>query len=115
MPADAPDMAESSIPSELPTSIPSPEESTQNILPQITLNPCIDESNKIHDSDRCIALKYSQRSNKGVPKKQYEPNPKVKIKYPISNHVSSHKLSRSYAFTVNQLSLCLFLVMCRMY
>jgi len=79
MPADAPDMAESSIPSELPTSIPSPEESTQNILPQITLNPCIDESNKIHDSDRCIALKYSQRSNKGVPKKQYEPNPKLRL------------------------------------
>jgi hypothetical protein len=42
MPANAPDMAESSIPSELPTSIPSLEESTQNILPQITLNPSID-------------------------------------------------------------------------
>jgi hypothetical protein len=88
----------------LPTSIPSLEESTQNILPQITLNPSIDESNEIHDSDRCIAPKYSQRSNKGVPKKQYEPNPKAKIKYPISNHVSFHRLSRLYAFTVNQLS-----------
>ena len=33
MTADASDMAESSIPSELPTSAPSPEESTQNVLP----------------------------------------------------------------------------------
>ena len=103
MPADAPDMAESSKPLKLPTFTPSPEESTQNVLPQVTSNPSIDESNEIHDSDRCIALKYSQRSNKGTPKKQYEPGPKAKIKYPISNHVSSHRLSRSYAFTINQL------------
>jgi hypothetical protein len=69
MTADAPDMAESSIPSELPTSAPSPEESTENVLPQVTSNRSIDESNEIHDSDKCIAPKYSQRSNKGVPKK----------------------------------------------
>ncbi|XP_028100140.1 uncharacterized protein LOC114299566 [Camellia sinensis] len=47
---------------------------------------------------------YPQRSNKGVLKKQYEPDPKAKSKYPISNHVSSRRLSESCAFTVNQLS-----------
>ena len=29
---------------------------------------------------------------------------KAKTKYPISNHVSSHRLFESYAFTINQLS-----------
>jgi hypothetical protein len=40
--------------------------------------------------------------NKGIPKKQYEPDLTVKTKYPINNYVSSHRLTRSYA--VNQLS-----------
>ena len=42
--------------------------------------------------------------NRGVPKKQYEPDPEAKTKYPINNYVSSHRLTESYAFTVNQLS-----------
>ena len=42
--------------------------------------------------------------NKGVPKKQYEPNPEAKTEYPINNYVSSHRLTESYAFTVNKLS-----------
>ena len=48
--------------------------------------------------------RYPQRSNRGIPKRQYEPNPKSKIKYPISNYMSSHRLCESYALTVNQLS-----------
>ena len=44
------------------------------------------------------------RSNRGQPATRYEPDPKSKAKYPISNHVSSHKLSESYASYVLQLS-----------
>jgi hypothetical protein len=44
------------------------------------------------------------RSNRGIPPIQYEPNPKCKAKYPISNHVSFQKLSKSYASFVLQLS-----------
>ena len=68
------------------------------------MNPIFDESNETHVPAKSIVLKYPQRSNKGVPKKQYEPNPKAKTKYLISNHVTSHRLSESYAFTLNQLS-----------
>ncbi|KAA8517308.1 hypothetical protein F0562_017601 [Nyssa sinensis] len=68
-PRDTPDMAESSMPSDLPMFTPSTEESTQNVLPQVTSNPSIDESNEIPDFEKCIAPEYSQRSNKGVPKK----------------------------------------------
>ena len=48
--------------------------------------------------------RYPQRLNRGVPKKQYEPDPKNKTKYPISNYISTHRLSELCAFTVNQLS-----------
>jgi hypothetical protein len=50
------------------------------------------------------APKCSQRSNKGVPKKQYKTNRRVNVQYPINNYVSNHKLSESYALIVNQLS-----------
>ena len=55
--------------------------------------------------------RYSQRSNNGVPKKQYEPDLKANVKYFINNYVSTHRLSDSYELTINQL----FLVMCRMH
>lgn len=42
--------------------------------------------------------------NRGVPPTRYEPDLKAKIKYPISNYVSSEKLSKSYAFYASQLS-----------
>ena len=51
-----------------------------------------------------VTNKYPQRSNRGVSKKQYEPDPKPKTKYPISNYISPHRLSESYAFSLNQLS-----------
>jgi hypothetical protein len=44
------------------------------------------------------------RSNRGQPPVRYEPDPQSKAKYPISNYVSTHKLSRSYASFVSQLS-----------
>lgn len=42
--------------------------------------------------------------NRGVPKKQYELDLKIKVKYPISNYISSHRFLNSYALAVNQLS-----------
>lgn len=44
------------------------------------------------------------RSNRGVPPVKYELDPKSKVRYPISNHVSCQKLSKSYASYVQQLS-----------
>ena len=83
----------------------SPEDSLE-VLP----DPIPVDSN-IHDivSITEPASKPSQyhlppRSNHGQPATRYEPDPKSKAKYPISNHVSSHKLSKSYASYVLQLS-----------
>ena len=44
------------------------------------------------------------RSTRSIPPIRYEPDPKAKVKYPISDHVSSQKLSKSYASYVLQLS-----------
>ena len=44
------------------------------------------------------------RSTRGIPPIKYEPDPKAKVKYPISNYISSHKLSASYASYVCKLS-----------
>ena len=91
--------------SELQMSTPLTEESTQNVLPQVNQNPILPIfDNKIPVIVENRVNKYPLRSNRGVPKKQYEPDPKNKTKYPISDYVSSHRLSCSYALTVNQLS-----------
>lgn len=44
------------------------------------------------------------RSNRDQPPVRYEPDPQSKAKYPISNYVSTHKLSRLYASFISQLS-----------
>jgi len=44
------------------------------------------------------------QSTRGIPSVKYEPNPKAKVKYPISNYISFHKLSASYASYVCKLS-----------
>ncbi|CAL2245805.1 unnamed protein product [Prunus armeniaca] len=43
------------------------------------------------------------RKNCGIPKIQYKADPKAKVKYPISNHVSTHRLSAPYAMLIKQL------------
>ena len=91
-------------PSELPPSTPLTEESTQNVPPQVSMNPVFRESNETYVPTKNTAPRYPQRLNRGVPKKQYEPDPEAKTKYLIKNYVSSHRLTESYAFTVNQLS-----------
>lgn len=95
----------------LPSLTPSTEESGQNIQtnnPQVISDPV--STNPNHESafsDSCEAApasRYPQRPNKGVPKKQYEPDPKAKVKYPIVNYVSTRSVPESYAFAANQLS-----------
>ncbi|KAH7837738.1 hypothetical protein Vadar_017419 [Vaccinium darrowii] len=44
------------------------------------------------------------RSNKGIPKPVYEPELTSKAKYPMSQYVSTHRLSESNKSFVNQLS-----------
>ncbi|RVW37423.1 Retrovirus-related Pol polyprotein from transposon RE1 [Vitis vinifera] len=42
--------------------------------------------------------------NRGIPKPTYEPELSTKVKYPLSNYVSNHRLSESNKSFVNQLS-----------
>ena len=42
--------------------------------------------------------------NRGIPKPTYEPELSTKVKYPMSNYVSNHRLSESNKSFVNQLS-----------
>ncbi|RVW82800.1 Retrovirus-related Pol polyprotein from transposon TNT 1-94 [Vitis vinifera] len=44
------------------------------------------------------------RHNRGIPKPTYEPELSTKVKYPMSNYVSTHRLSESNKSFVNQLS-----------
>lgn len=44
------------------------------------------------------------RTTKGISRQQYDPDPKAKVKYPIANHVSLHRLSPLCASFVCQLS-----------
>ena len=99
------DMSEAqSRPLELPMSTPLTEELTESVPPQVISNPLSNESNKPFISVEDMNPRYPQRSNRGIPKKQYKLDPKAKIRYPINNYMSSHRLSKSYALTINQLS-----------
>ncbi|XP_028106835.1 uncharacterized protein LOC114305899 [Camellia sinensis] len=53
------------------------------------------------------------RSNRGVPPVKYEPDPKSKVKYPVGNHVSSKRLSESYASYLNTVRVLLSLAVNR--
>lgn len=60
-----------------------------------------DEEVELEDSgDR----RYPIRSNRGKPKKQYQPELKAKGRYSISNYVSPHRLARSHALIVEELT-----------
>ncbi|RVW94721.1 Retrovirus-related Pol polyprotein from transposon TNT 1-94 [Vitis vinifera] len=47
---------------------------------------------------------FPHRHNRGIPKPTYEPELSTKVKYPMSNYVSNHRLSKSNKSFVNQLS-----------
>ena len=48
--------------------------------------------------------KLPPRANRGIPKPTYEPDPKCKVRYPLSNYVSTKRLSESNKSFVCQLS-----------
>ncbi|XP_021828659.1 uncharacterized protein LOC110769068 [Prunus avium] len=58
-----------------------------------------DPSNEIH----LQPYKLPVRKNRGIPKIQFEVDPKAKVKYPISNHVSTHRLSAPHAMLIKPL------------
>ncbi|CAL8997528.1 unnamed protein product [Prunus brigantina] len=58
-----------------------------------------DPSNEIHLQPYQLPV----RKNRGIPNIQYEADPKAKVKYPISNHVSTHRLSAPHAMLIKQL------------
>ena len=43
------------------------------------------------------------RQNRGIPKPTYEPELSTKVKYPMSNYVSKHRLSKSNKSFVNHI------------
>ena len=51
-----------------------------------------------------VESRYPIKINKGIPKRQYNPDLCAKTKYPINIYISSHRLSRTHEFIVNQLS-----------
>ncbi|GJW81349.1 putative RNA-directed DNA polymerase [Tanacetum coccineum] len=58
----------------------------------------------LQETDNPPEPRYPARHNRGIPKKQYQPDLKAKAKYPIGDYVSSHLLARSHAFLVEELS-----------
>lgn len=52
--------------------------STHNVLPRVNPHSILDESNNFPIIADDIVQTYQQRSNRGVPKKQYELDPKAK-------------------------------------
>ena len=48
--------------------------------------------------------RYPSRINRGIPKRQYDPDLNTKAKYPINNFISTDHLFESHAYTINQLT-----------
>ncbi|XP_014511358.1 uncharacterized protein LOC106770050 [Vigna radiata var. radiata] len=76
-------------------------EPTTEVTSVSIVNSSILTSSNTHNTQ----IRRSGRQNKGISKPVYEPDSRVKVKYPISSYVSSHRLSESYALTVEQLSI----------
>ncbi|CAH1449625.1 unnamed protein product [Lactuca virosa] len=62
------------------------------------------EASVIPDGDGDNTQRLPTRSTCGKPKKMYEPDPKAKKKYPISNYVSQHRLAEAHAGLVDNLA-----------
>ncbi|PRQ60568.1 putative RNA-directed DNA polymerase [Rosa chinensis] len=93
---------EISSPSTIPSTPMLPEDD-----PEVINNPVFefhDNINSEPNTETEPSHKLPFRKNRGQPKAQYEPDPKAKAKYPISNYMSSHRLSKSYASFVFHLS-----------
>nr|GEY95176.1 putative RNA-directed DNA polymerase [Tanacetum cinerariifolium] len=55
-------------------------------------------------ADNPLEPRYPTRHNRGILKKQYQPDLKANTKYPIGDYVSSYRLARSHALLVEELS-----------
>jgi len=62
------------------------------------IDPCMHETtNTANIESNTIQYNLPPRSDRGQPLAKYKPDLQVKVKYPISKYVSSHRLSQSYA------------------
>jgi len=69
------------------------------------MDPCLHETtNTPTIESTTVQYNLPPRSNRGQPPAKYEPDLQAKVKYRISKYVSSHRLSKSYASFVSQLS-----------
>ena len=116
------DKSQSPMAAELPMLTPLTDESTQNIQnssPQVISSPIsspiFNESLETNVPPENFAPRYPQRSNKGVPKKQYEPilKPMLNIQLAIMSPLIDC-LNRMHLLLINHAKY-LFLVVCRMH
>lgn len=83
---------------------------TQNVPSMVTLNPIFKEPNKTYASIK--AYRYPQKSNKGVPNKNYEPKPKLIPSTQLATMCASKDcLNGIHLLLINYL-LYLFIVVC---
>lgn len=61
-------------------------------------------SDVVQELDEQMEARLPARSNRGVPRKQYEPDITAKSRYPIGNFVSPHRLGESHALLVKELT-----------
>ena len=71
---------------------------------EVPTNPISTIVDDVNFESQLPQYRFPPCSNYGIPPIKYEPNPKSKARYPISDHVSSQKLFKSYASYVLQLS-----------
>ena len=94
------------LPATTPTTVPSsliqsgPEDFPQVIEHSNSNSITLSEST----NTRNTSYQLPPRTTRGIPRQQYDPDPKTNVKYPIANHVSLHRLSPSCASFVCQLS-----------
>lgn len=93
----------------------SPQDSTSYLIPT-TVEPDKNPSQGISPTpifvtldqdvtqEETIKTRYPVRKNRGVPKKQYQPELKSGCKYPINNYVSSYKLAKPQRTMIEELS-----------
>ncbi|GJU66615.1 putative RNA-directed DNA polymerase [Tanacetum coccineum] len=75
-----------------------------NATPNNTNIPDTPSSSVLQETNDTSQARYLTRSNRGVLKKQYQPDLKAKAKYPIGNYVSHHRLASPHALVVEKLS-----------
>ncbi|GJX06513.1 putative RNA-directed DNA polymerase [Tanacetum coccineum] len=71
-----------------PITIDHPE--VANGTPNNTNIPDTPSGSVLQETNDTSQARYPTRSNRGVPKKRYQPDLKAKVKYPIGNYVSHH-------------------------